>query len=132
MIKTILREAVIIIALIAAIVLVLGLTFYDQNPVGKEVSNKVAYTLNEEIRLEIDTDVPQETTKSQDITYSVTEQDLRDYKVTGVYDPGNPNPFQPYSTGNENTLITNGTGNGSGGSTSGNEMRYYPTNRTEK
>lgn len=53
MIKTILKETIIILLICIAILLILGVVFYDYNPLNKILPNKVAYSTPEEIKKEI-------------------------------------------------------------------------------
>lgn len=136
MVKSILKELCIIILLCIATVLVFGIAFYDFVPISKIVPNKVAYTVPQEIQNELNEDVTVQEIKPQQITYSVTSSDLKQYQSATVYQPGNPNPFQAYSTGNGNsTIINNSTGNtttgGSAGS-SNNGIQYYYSNSSLK
>jgi len=138
MVKTIIKEICMMLLICLAIALIFGIVFYDYIPVSKVIPNKVAYTVPEGVQEELNEDVSVQEIKPQEITYSVTESDLVQYKATTVYQPGNPNPFQAYSTGNTNSTIINGTtnnGSTTGGGNSGGQngiQYYYPTNTTTK
>lgn len=47
MIKSILKEIIIVLLLCAIILFVLGILFYDYNPINKVVPNKIAYSVPE-------------------------------------------------------------------------------------
>ena len=52
MVKTIIKETCIILLLIVAILLVLGIVFYEYIPITKVVPEKVSYTIPESVRNE--------------------------------------------------------------------------------
>ena len=107
MIKTILKEAVIIILICLAILLVLGILFYDYIPNNKIIPKAIAYTTPEDVQAEIGEEVSEETMVN--ITYELTQEDLDVYKTTQSYKPGKQNPFSDYAT--TNTDSANETGN---------------------
>lgn len=104
MIKTIAKEAGIVILLLIAVALILGIIFYDYMPINRPVPAKIeAYTFPEDIQNEIKTSVEQ----GQNIvrTYYIDSTDLDLYEETNDYDKGNPNPFANQEK-NENTSNT--------------------------
>ena len=136
MIKTALKEIVVMILLCTAILLAFGIVFYEYIPLSKTVPNKVKYSPPNDVKAELEYEVVAESTTPVTITYSVTASDLSQYKSEQVYQPGNPNPFQPYSIGNSNSVIINGTGNEAGTSTktnsSSNDTPYYSIKSSTK
>ncbi len=92
MIKSIIKETFIMLLLCLAIVLVLGVIFYDYIPTNKTVPNKLAtYTTPEEVKEEIDQKVAE--IENEVITYTITGADLNLYKQTNSYETGKADPF---------------------------------------
>lgn len=95
MIKTIIKEIGIGALVLIAIVLILGIIFYDYIPSNKTVPIKIqAYSMPEDIKEDLDKAIPDE----QEIvkTYSIDNTDLDTYEATNDYDKGKPNPFAAY------------------------------------
>jgi len=92
MIKVILKETCIMLLLCVAIVLVLGVIFYDYIPTNKAVPNKLAtYETPENVQSEIDEKI--EEMEKESVTYTITGADLNLYKQTNSYVSGKPDPF---------------------------------------
>lgn len=111
MIKTIVKETGIVILLLIAVALILGILFYEYIPTSKIVPVKVqAYTLPEDVQKEL-----KETMSSseQNIvrTYYIDSTDLSLYESTNDYDKGKQNPFQDYTTIEENETNSVGSNN---------------------
>ena len=81
MIKKILKEGIILILLLVAIVLILGVLFYDYIPTGKVVPVVEQYQTSQDIKNEIQETV---VTENQEIivTYEIDNTDLKDRKST--------------------------------------------------
>ena len=117
MVKSIIKEIIIMLLLCVAILLILGVLFYDYIPSNKVVPSKIAYSTPENIQEEIEEEVI-EANKTK-ITYEVTDADLNIYKQSNSYVPGKRDPFsveetQPTenatggtATNNEETVETN-------------------------
>ena len=116
-IKSIFKEICIMILLCVAIVLVLGVIFYDSLPQNKVVPNKLAaYQTEENIIEEINQEVA--TMNKVEVTYEIKGSDLTLYKQTHSYTPGKPDPFSASvttNTSNENGGSANNTSNNAGG-----------------
>ncbi|MBR6033668.1 MAG: hypothetical protein IKP28_02870 [Clostridia bacterium] len=126
------KEIFIFILLCIAIALVFGVAFYDFIPLSKTIPEKVAYTVPEEVKTELNSETEVEEIKTQPITYMVSASDLREYERATTYQPGNPNPFQPYNVVTESNAIINGTtGTGTTNSTRTNTQTYYPSTDTK-
>lgn len=98
MIKSILKEGFIVILLMAAIVLLLGILFYDYNPTSKSIPKTVEpYKLSEDIQNEIGHDFESD---SENIikTYKIDASDLNNYEQIDEYNSGKINPFDVYSS----------------------------------
>ena len=106
MIKSILKEIIIVLLLCAIILFVLGILFYDYNPINKVVPNKIAYTVPENVRNELQENV-QNTLSVENKVYTIEGSDLNIYKKSKAYNPSKENPFASTSSEDENT--TNNT-----------------------
>lgn len=97
MIKTIIKEAGIVVLLLIAIALILGIIFYDYIPNSKTIPAKVeSHAFPEDIKEELSQTLKDE----QNIvrTYYIDSQDLSLYESTKEYDKGKVNPFVDTST----------------------------------
>ena len=122
MAKSIIKELIIVLLLCLAIILVLGILFYEYIPLAKEVPEDVKYSTSdttEEQKTEIRGLTADEEYYSGE-TDSINSDDLNNYRRTQDYVPGKANPFSSYETSAE-TPTENGssTGGSSSGSTSG-------------
>ena len=122
MIKSILKEIIIVLLLCAIILFVLGILFYDYNPINKVVPNKIAYSVPENIKNELEENV-QNTLSVENKVYTIEGSDLNIYKKSKTYNPSKENPFA--STTSEdtntpnNTVKTNTNGEQGGNTTNG-------------
>ena len=106
MVKSVFKEICIMLLLCIAIVLILGVIFYDSIPSNKAVPNKLsAYTTPENVQSEIDEEVSG--MNKVEVSYEITSSDLTLYKQTQSYTPGKPDPFSA-STSTEGNTSTNG------------------------
>lgn len=120
MVKAIIKEIFIILLLMVAILLVLGIMFYDYRPTTKKVPSKVAeYTLPEKMVEELEETI--EASKTQNIvrTYRVDSHDLAVYENSKDYNKGKINPFGKITTSGGTGGNTTG-GNSTTGNTTGN------------
>ena len=128
MLKTILKEAGIVLLLLIAIALVLRVILDGYMPSNKTVPAKVeAYTFPEDVQAELSESLQNE---EQNIvrTYYIDSDDLILYEYKKEYDKGKVNPFAEVSTGEGNTASgntvggngTNTTSSGSASSSQGN------------
>ena len=113
MLKSVIKEIFIILLLSIAILLVLGILFYDYIPINRVVPQKEAYSTPDEVKNEIDEEIAE--SEKIEVTYEVTDADLNIYKQTGSYSEGKANPFALGSTTEGNNTNeengANGTGN---------------------
>lgn len=105
MLKSVIKEVFIILLLSIAILLVLGILFYDYIPTNRVVPTKKAYSTPEEVKNEIEEEVTE--TEKIEVSYEVTDADLNIYKQTGSYTEGKANPFALESTTNDENGNTN-------------------------
>ena len=121
MIKSILKEIVIILLLIIAIIPLLGILFYDYMPTSKVVPAKVEeYALNENVRNEIEKELNNVNSEEIIKTYVLDATDLELYEKTKEYNKGKVNPFASYGTTPSGTSSEKTSGNTTGINTSGN------------
>lgn len=100
MLKSVIKEIFIILLLSIAILLILGILFYDYIPINKVVPEKEAYTTPEEVKNEINEEITE--SDKIEVTYEVTDSDLNVYEQTGSYSEGKANPFALSTTENNN------------------------------
>lgn len=92
MFKSVIKEILIMLLLCVAIVLILGVIFYNYIPTNKAIPNKLAaYTTPENVKTEIEEEV--EAAEKEEITYQIDGTDLKLYKSTHGYTTGKTNPF---------------------------------------
>lgn len=110
MIKTVLKEIIIILLLCLAILLVLSVLFYDYNPITKVVPNKIAYTTPEGIKNELAEENELKEVPVENKVYTIEGSDLNIYKKSKSYNPGKANPFA--STTINTNIVDNSSSNG--------------------
>ena len=113
MAKTIIKEIFIFLLLLLAIVLVLGILFYDYIPNSKIVPVALKpYELTEEVKQELNETM---SSSSENIikTYYIDSSDLSVYASTKDYNKGKVNPFEDYTATDSTTSpnTTNTTNN---------------------
>ena len=119
MVKTIAKETGIVILLLIAVILVIGIIFYDYIPNNKTIPAKIEeYTLPQEVKTELEDSM----TEEQDIvrTYYIDSSDLSVYEASNDYDKGKANPFADYSTAASNENTTSNSNNTSNNTNSNN------------
>lgn len=109
MAKTIIKELIIALLLCLAIILVLGILFYEYVPMSKTIPNPVSYHTDDDVKKEL---ASAESIDEEKVimTYEVDSTDLNNYKKVEDYKPGKANPFSSYKIENEtNTQNENST-----------------------
>ncbi len=128
MVKSIIKEIIIILLLLTAIILALGVFFYDYIPTNKTIPSVATYTTSESIQEELNEQITENETVL--VTYQITSADLNTYEKTNEYTKGKVNPFSTYEneTPDENDVTdTNSintntqSSNTSSGSTASND-----------
>ncbi len=94
MVKSIVKEVIIILLLLLAVILALGVLFYDYIPNNKTVPSVQAYKTSDSVSREIAEQVTEDAPIL--VTYRVTEEDLKQLQQTKTYKPGKANPFSTY------------------------------------
>ena len=93
MLKSVFKEIFIMLLLCVAIVLILGVMFYNYIPTNKTIPNKLAeYSTPENVRTEIDQKTSEE--EKQEISYEIDGSDLKLYRQTNSYTTGKANPLR--------------------------------------
>lgn len=123
--KGILKEIIIILLLVLAIILVLGVLLYEYVPANKIVPEKVSYTTPEEIKAELEEDV-NENLEELYIDYHIDATQLNNYQKIQEYVPGKKNPFS--SLENEETTQTTGTTTSNSGNSATSNSNATETN----
>lgn len=119
MLKSVIKEIFIILLLSIAILLILGILFYDYIPINKVVPEKEAYETPKNVENEISETIAE--TEKIEVTYEVTDSDLNIYKQSGSYTEGKANPFSL-----ENETSNSGTSEG------GNDNNNQNTNENNE
>lgn len=122
MVKSVFKELVIVLLLCLAIVLILGILFYEYIPIGKEIPEQINYSTSETVTKQIEEadELEKEDGKNSTATEDIKSDDLNNYRRTQDYVPGKANPFSSYETSAEApTENGSSTGGSSSGSTSG-------------
>lgn len=126
MVKNILKEVIIVLLLCVVIAVLLGVIFYDYNPIAKVVPSKIAYTTPENIAEELKTitESNEKDSIAQNKVYTIDGSDLNLYKKSKAYDPSKDDPFGNAVVETTTTTTTTskasqtGTVSGSSGQTS--------------
>ncbi len=127
MVKNIIKEIIILLLMVLAIILVLGVLLYDYVPNNKIIPEKVSYTTPENVSTELESGSDVDTSEVI-VSYQIDATDLTNYKRTKDYVAGKSNPFASTS-GNGNTT-TDGNTSTSGNTTSGNTNTTGSTGNT--
>ena len=112
MVKSVIKEIIIILLLCLAIILVLGILLYEYVPTTKTIPNSSSYTTPEEVKQELL--ASDEVDENQIVmTYEINSSDLNNYRRIQDYKPGKANPFSSYETTGSDTQNGETTNNGS-------------------
>ena len=101
MVKSILKEICIILLFSVAILLILGIIFYEYIPINQTVPTREAYVTSENVKAEIDENI--KSSEKIEVTYEITDSDLNVYRQSGSYTEGKVNPFSLESGTQTNT-----------------------------
>lgn len=89
--KPLMKEICVLLLLSIAILLILGIVFYNYIPISVTISSKEEYQTPEEVQNEIN-DSTADSLKTE-ITYEITDADLSDYQEQSDYSEGKTDPF---------------------------------------
>ncbi|MCI8392584.1 MAG: hypothetical protein HFJ24_02455 [Clostridia bacterium] len=135
MAKSIVKEIIIILLLLLAVILALGVLFYDYIPNNKTVPSVPTYRTSDSVAKEVNEKITESETVL--VTYQVTTDDLKALQKTNTYVPGKANPFSTYvepvqNTEDENNITNNSSTNTNttkNNSSTGNT--FYPNTGTK-
>ena len=134
MTKNIIKEIIIILLLMLAIILVMGVMLYEYVPANKIIPEKVSYTTPEDAKAELETDV-NENDDELYIDYHIDSTQLNNYKKIQEYVPGKKNPFSSLESGDtSNTTTSSGnttTSETQTNSTTNEDTGYLPDKGTK-
>lgn len=119
MVKSVIKECIVILLMAIAILLILGIVFYGYIP-NSAIPSKIAYETPESIKNELGQTMGGNETTKQNIVYEITDSDLTKYKQEKNYNPGKTDPFAEigaYDTPTTNGTIENGSNTTNGGNT---------------
>lgn len=105
--KTIFKEFIIVLLLILAILLVLGIFFYDYIPMNKVVPKIEQYEPPKNVKEELEENIEEKEDEIAPIVREINGSDLNLYEKTKDYQKGKVNPFADTSNGTGNTGNTN-------------------------
>lgn len=105
MVKSIIKEIFIMLLLCIAIVLILGILFYNYIPTNRVIPQKAAYETPKDVEEEINEQITE--MNKIEIFYEVTDADLNLYKKSSHYKPGKKDPFSLTGTSGGNTQTGN-------------------------
>lgn len=100
MLKSIIKEIFIMLLLCIAIVLILGILFYDYIPTNRVIPIKESYVTPNEVKEEINEEITE--IEKTEISYEITDADLNIYKQSSSYKPGKKDPFSLTTETTEN------------------------------
>lgn len=113
MAKSVMKEIIIMLLLCVAILLILGILFYNYIPSNKVIPAKETYETPENVKEEINEQVTE--MEKTEISYEITDADLNIYKQSQSYKPGKKDPFAlQEEVTNTNNSTTTGTTSTSG------------------
>lgn len=126
MIKTIFKEAFIILLTCITIGLIIAIIFYQYMPNNRVIPSKVsAYSTPDNVREEIKSADGEQQITEQTQTYTITDADLSLYKKNQSYNPGKSDPFAAYSEPITDTDNTNNSNNQSQNVNKNTTDNYY-------
>lgn len=126
--KTIIKEIIIVLLLILAILLVLGVFLYDYIPMNKVVPKIEQYEVPNNIKEELEEAVEDNESAMTPIIREINSNDLKIYEKSKDYQKGKVNPFADTLT---NTANGNNISNGNTISNTGSEGSYLPSTGTK-
>lgn len=121
MLKTIIKEFMITLLLCVAILFILGVLFYDYNPMNKVVPNKIAYSAPENIKKELEEENIESSISIENKVYTIEGSDLNIYKKKNSYNPSKQNPFASTTSEDANVTISTNDVKTNNINTSGNQ-----------
>ncbi len=117
MTKGIIKEIIIVLLLIFAILLILGVVLYKYVPSNKQLPESIAYSTPANVKEKL---VSIEGVDEDQVilTYELNQADLYNYQRINEYKPGKSNPFSSYETPKPEEKEGSGSGSSNGGNSS--------------
>ena len=119
MFKSVIKEIVLILLLLVAILLLLGVFLYDYIPTNKVVPKIEQYEVPNSIKQELEESINELEEEQTQIVYEIDGTDLKNYEKSKDYQKGKVNPFAEDAADTQNTT-SNGTNINNGTSTNTN------------
>lgn len=123
--KSIIKEIIIALLLLLAIILVLGIFLYDYIPTNKIVPKIEQYEVPNNIKEELEQSIIDEEEQKTQIVYEIDGTDLKNYEKSKDYQKGKVNPFSQdtvgtttNTSGNDKNSTTNNTSSSNNNSNS--------------
>lgn len=99
--KAILKEIVLVVLVLAIIVLLLGIFFYDDIPSMKVIPSVIAYQTPDNVKNELADSIVATGTENTVASYSIDGKDLSVYEQSKDYAKGKVNPFASTDTSSQ-------------------------------
>lgn len=117
MAKSIIKEIIIVLLLIFAILLLMGVLLYEYVPSNKQLPEAISYTTPQNVKEKL---VSIEGVDEDQVilTYELNQADLYNYQRINEYRPGKSNPFSTYETQKAEEKDGNTSSSSSGGNSS--------------
>lgn len=135
--KGVLRQVLITLLVLIALILVLAIIFYQFLPTNKIVPIKVTeYKTPESVSQEINDNTSEQEFSSVNELLEITDSDLSKYKSTKSYNPGKSDPFSEVEEDPTGAVDISSTGSKSSTSTSTEDKNttdnYYKASGLDK
>lgn len=135
--KGVLRQVLITLLVLIALILVLAIIFYQFLPTNKIVPVKVTeYKTPESVSQEINDNTSEQEFSSVNELLEITDSDLSKYKSTKSYNPGKSDPFSEVEEDPTGAVDISSTGSKSSTSTSTEDKNttdnYYKASGLDK
>ncbi len=130
MVKSVMKEIFIILLLSVAILLILGILFYDYIPINRVIPEREAYVTPDNVLQELSESITE--TEKVEVTYEVTDSDLNVYKQTGSYTEGKVNPFALEETNTNTNTESNSDNNNNSNNNNNNNGSNSNNNGTNE
>ncbi len=126
--KTIIKEIIIVLLLVLAILLVLGVFLYDYIPMNKVVPKIEQYEAPNNIKEELEEIIEDNQNTMTPIIREINNKDLTIYEKSKDYQKGKVNPFADTSV---NTITNNTTSKGNSTQNNNSQAGYLPNTGTK-
>lgn len=117
MTKGIIKEIIIVLLLIFAILLILGVVLYKYVPSNKQLPESIAYSTPANVKEKL-VSIEGVDEDKVILTYELNQADLYNYQRINEYKPGKSNPFSSYETPKPEEKEGSGSGSSNGGNSS--------------